>query len=664
MKRAPNLELFLLFLLLFLAPFKAHAALPPLIPREVLFGNPVKDLPRISPDGMKLAYVAPSDQGVLNVWVKTIGKNDDQILTQSKRPIYEYGWAFDGKHLLYLQDSDGDENDHVFSIHMETKIVRDLTPFLGRKAQNLLTDAEHPNEFLIGLNVRDASVFDMYRVNLATGAISLDTENPGDVLSWTTDSQFVIRGATALNPDDVSTVLRVRDSADKPWRNLIIYPFKQSHFTGQVNGGSMIIGFTEDGKSLYVTSALNSDTLRLERVDAQSGKVLEVLAQDPRSDIWTPSLLHPEVFFNGNTGKVDAVLFCYTKPEYKILNPEFQKDIEFLQKQHSGIPYVNNADRADTKWIISYLVDDGPTAYYFYDRSKQQAQFLFVDRPDLEKYKLAKMEPVIIQSRDGLKLVSYLTLPVGVEPKNLPMVIYPHGGPWYRDSWGYDGFSQWLANRGYAVLQVQFRGSVGFGNQFLNAATGEWGGKMQNDLTDGVHWSIDQGIANPKKVAIAGGSYGGYATLAGITLTPELYCCAIDLVGPSDVRTLLDSIPDDWKPVKKRWETRIGAAAYDDEANRRISPLYHVDQIQVPLLIAHGANDPRVKLAASETIVKAMRDKNLEVTFIVYPDEGHGFARPENNLDFFGRAEEFLGKCLGGRVEPWKEIKGSTAELR
>jgi dipeptidyl aminopeptidase/acylaminoacyl peptidase len=655
---------FLLSLILVMFAGASFAALPPLIPREVLFGNPVKDIPQISPDGSKLAYVAPSKEGVMNVWVKTIGKNDDRMLTQDARPIYNYDWAFDNKHLLYFRDSDGDENDHVFSIDMETKVVRDLTPFLGKKAQNLLLDPERPDEFLIGLNVRDPRVFDMYRINLLTGAVSLDTENPGDVLSWTTDSHFVIRGATALNPNDVSTILRVRDAANKPWRDIITFPFLQSHMLGQVNGGNMIVGFAADGKSLYITSTLNSDTLRIERVDAQTGKVLEVVAEDPRSDVWTPSIQSPEVVFNENTGTLDAVLFCYTKPEYKFLNPEFQKDIEVLQKQHAGFPYIDNKDRADTKWIVSYLVDDGPTAYYSYDRSTKQAQFLFVDRPDLEKYKLAKMEPVIIDSRDGLRLVCYLTVPLGVESKNLPMVLEPHGGPWYRDSWGYSGEVQWLANRGYAVLQVEFRGSVGFGKKFLNAATGEWAGKMQNDLTDGVQWAIKQGIADPKRVAIVGGSYGGYATLVGITLTPDLYCCAIDIVGPSDVKTLLDSIPNDWKPVKKRWETRIGAAAHDEEANRRISPLYHVDQIRVPLLIAHGANDPRVKLFASETIVKAMRDKNLEVIFIVYPDEGHGFARPENNLDFYGRAEEFLGKCLGGRVEPWREVKGSTAEVR
>lgn len=664
MKKPLQPVLFLsVFLILFAIPF-SFAALPALIPREVLYGNPVKTFPQISPDGTNLAYLAPSKEDVLNVWIKTIGKEDDQILTDNSRPIYQYKWAYDQKHLLYIQDSDGDENDHVFSIEIESKIVRDLTPFPGKKAVNFLLDEAHPDELLVGLNVRDPRVFDMYRVHLSTGAAVLDTQNPGDVLGWTTDSNFVIRAATALNPDDVSTIIRIRDAADKPWRNLIVFPFLKSHMLGQVNGGNMVVGFTKDGNSLYITSTLNSDTLRLERVDATNGKTLEVLAEDPRSDIWTPGLDSPEIFFNGQTGKVDAVMICYLKPEYIFINPEFKKDVEFLQKQHPGIPYIENSDKADANWIVSYIVDDSPTAFYVYNRPKKQAQFLFFDRPDLEKYKLAKMEPVIIPSRDGLQLVSYLTLPVGVEPKGLPLVLFPHGGPWYRDSWGYNAEAQWLANRGYAVLQVEFRGSVGFGNKFLNAATGEWGRKMQNDLTDGVNWAIEKGIADPKRIAILGGSYGGYATLAGITFTPEVYSCAVDLVGPSDVKTLLDSIPSYWKPVKKRWETRIGAPANNDEENRRISPLYHVDQIRVPLLIAHGANDPRVKLAASESIVKAMREKGLEVMFIVYPDEGHGFARPENNLDFFGRAEEFLAKCLGGRVEPFTEIKGSTAEIR
>ena len=664
MKKPFPSVLFLSAFLILLAASFSYAALPALIPREVLFGNPVKNSPQISPDGTKLAYVAPSTEDVLNIWVKTIGKNDDRILTDNSRPIYQYKWAYDQKHILYIQDSDGDENDHVFSIDTETKIVRDLTPFPGKKAVNFLLDEAYPDELLVGLNVRDPRVFDMYRIHLSSGAAVLDTQNPGDVLGWKTDSHFVIRAATALNPDDVSTIIRIRDAADKPWRNLIVFPFTKSHMLGQVNGGNMVVGFTEDGKSLYITSALNSDTLRLERVDAENGKTLEVLAEDPRSDIWTPKLDSPEIIFNAQTGKVDAVMICYEKPEYIFLNPEFKKDIEILQKQHPGVPYIENSDRTDSNWIISYLVDDGPFAYYAYNRTKKQAQFLFFDRPDLEKYKLAKMEPVVIPSRDGLQLVSYLTLPVGVEPKGLPLVVNPHGGPWYRDSWEYNPEVQLLANRGYAVLQVEFRGSVGFGNKFLNAGTGEWGRKMQNDLTDGVNWAIQKGIADPKRIGIYGGSFGGYATLAGITFTPEVYACAVDVVGPSDVKTLLDSIPSYWKPVKKRWETRIGAAANNDEENRRISPLYHVDQIRVPLLIAHGANDPRVKLVASESIVKAMRDKGLEVMFIVYPDEGHGFARPENNLDFYGRAEEFLAKCLGGRVEPWIEIKGSTAEIR
>jgi dipeptidyl aminopeptidase/acylaminoacyl peptidase len=653
---------FSLALLVIASP--SFADLPALIPREVLFGNPVKEYAQISPNGIKMSYLAPSKEGVLSVWVKTIGKEDDQILTNNSRPIYAYKWAYDDKHLLYFQDSDGDENDHVFSIDIENKVVRDMTPFLGKKAVNLLLEENYPNEFLVGLNVRDPKVFDMYRINIESGSAALDTQNPGDVLGWTTDANFVIRAATAFNPDDLSTAIRIRDAADKPWRDLIVFPFTKSHMLGQVNGGNMVIGFPRDGKSLFITSTLNSDTLRLERVDAATGKTLEVLAEDPRSDIWTPGIDAPIVLFNDHTKEVEGAMTCYTKPEYKFANAKFKQDIENLQKLHSGVPFIENTDRDYSKWIVSYIVDDGPAPYYAYDRATGKAQFLFFDIPNLEKYKLAKMEPVIIPSRDGLQLVSYLTLPVGVEPKGLPLVMVPHGGPWYRDSWGFDKDAQWLANRGYAVLQVEFRGSVGFGNKFVNAGTGEWGRKMQNDISDGVRWAIDKGIADPKRVAIYGGSYGGYATLAGITFTPELYACAVDLVGPSDVKFLLNSIPSYWKPVKRRWETRIGPPATDDAENRRISPVYHVDQIRVPLLIAHGANDPRVNLASSETIVKEMREKKLDVTFLVYPDEGHGFARPENNLDFYGRAEEFFQKCLNGRAEPWVEIKGSTVEIR
>ena len=640
-----------------------------LIPREILFGNPAKDQPEISPDGMKLSYLAPSDKGVQNVWVKTIGKDDDRMITNDeKQGIYFHSWAYNNKQILYIQDRFGDENLHLFATDMDSRTTRDLTPFLGVKAQNLRKDPDFPDEVLIGLNLRDRRIFDMHRINLKTGAVTLDTENPGDVIGWTTDHEFVIRAATAFRPEDQSTVLRVRDAADKPWRDLITWPFEDSNFLGQVNGGTMTVGFTPEGNHLYVTSSLNSPTFRLEKVPLRTREAVQVLAEDAKADIWSyqdkdgTDIAGVEMIYK--KGQVDAVIVSYDKPRYVFLNPEFEKDISFLQKQHPGFPFIESKDLLRNKWIIHYEQDDSPRAYYLYDRVSKKLDLLFENQPELHKYKLAKMQPVEIKSRDGLMLVGYLTLPVGVESKNLPMVMSPHGGPWYRDDWQYIPGIQWLVNRGYAVLTVNFRGSMGYGKKFLNAGNGEWSRNMQNDITDAVKWAIDKGIADPKRIGIFGGSYGGYATLVGITSTPELYACAVEEVGPSNVRSLLESFPEYWKPVKARWIRRIGDVEKDDELNQRISPLFHVDKIRVPLLIGHGSNDPRVKLSESEEIVKAMRAKNLDVTFVVYPDEGHGFQRPENNFDFYGRAEEFFGKCLGGKVEPWKKIEGSTATLR
>ena len=639
-----------------------------LIPREIIFGNPVKDQPQISPDGTMLSYLAPSKSGVSNVWINTIGKNDDRMITNDeKQGIYFYTWAYNNEHILYFQDEFGDENKHLFASDVKSGVVRDLTPFKGSKAQALRKDPDYPDEVLVGLNIRDPKVFDMHRINLKTGKSKLDTQNPGDVIGWMTDFNFVIRAATVFSPSDQRTILRVRDGVDKPWRDLITWPFEDSNMLGQFNGNSMTVGFTPEGNHIYVTSSLSSDTLRLEKVPLRTREAIVVMAEDPKADIWTydaadgTDIAAVEMIYK--KGHVDAVVFSYDQPRYKFLNPEFEKDISLIQKEHEGFPFIESIDLSRNKWIVLFESDVAPGAYYLYDRSTKKLEFLFDKYSALKNYSLAKMEPVEIKSRDGLTLVGYLMLPQEGK-KNLPLVINPHGGPWHRDNWGFNREMQWLASRGYAVLCVNFRGSTGYGKKFLNASNGEWGRKMQNDITDSVQWAIDQGIADPKRIAIFGGSYGGYATLAGITFTPELYTCAIDVVGPANVRSLLQSFPEYWKPVKARWIRRIGDVEKDDALNHRISPLFHVDKIRVPLLIGHGVNDPRVKLSESEAIVKAMREKNLPVTFVVYPDEGHGFERPENMFDFYGRAEEFLGKCLGGKVEPWKKIEGSSAEVR
>ncbi len=647
-KRCTAFLAFALLALLAALPAFAGQA-PPLIPLDKLFGNPVKAGPQISPDGTRLSYLAPSDKGVLNVWVKTLGKDDDaQITNDTYRGVRIHMWTHDGKRVLYLQDVGGDENWHVYSTDLGTKIVRDLTPFQGIRAQGINLDEDHPNEMLVGLNLRDRRVFDMYRVDLTTGAIALDTQNPGDVVGWITDDAFRIRGAMASNPADGSTILRVRDGADAPWRDIAVWPF------GEAGGG---ITFTKDGKALWAETSLGSDTTRLVKMDAATGKELQVVASNPKVDVGG-------VMIQRKTREVQAVSFDYLRNEWTVLDPSIRADFEALAKVRRGEFQVGARDLADRNWIVVYQADDGPVAWYLWRRDAKQADFLFVNQPDLEKYTLARVEPKVIRSRDGFDLVSYLTLPPGAEPKSLPLVLNVHGGPWARDGWGYNPEAQWLANRGYAVLQVNFRASSGFGKKFLNAGNGEWGAAMQNDLTDAVKWAVAEGIADPKKVCIYGGSYGGYATLAGLVFTPDVYACGVDIVGPSNLKTLLESIPPYWGPMKKQFLLRIGDVEKDEALNRKISPLFHVDKIRVPLIIAQGANDPRVNIRESTQMVEAMRGRGLAVTYVVYPDEGHGFGRPNNRLDFYGRVEEFLAKHLGGRSLPFAKVEGATGELR
>lgn len=642
---------------------------PDLIPREVLFANPEKALPQISPDGERLAYLASSGDGVLNVWVRGLDADDDrQVTADTENGIWAYSWSTDGRRLLYFQDRQGDEVQHLHSVELESGVIRDLTPFIGVRAQNLLTHRDFPDEVLVGTNLRDRRVFDMHRIDLRSGAVTLDTENPGDVLSWATDARFRIRACSAILEQDASTLVRVRDSDTSPWCDLHHVPFEESTQYAQMNGGGMVVGFSRDGTALYLVSSRGAPTARLLKVDARTGAVLEVLAEDTRCDVeaftGADGGIRYAVLSDPETGAPRAVGFDPARLEWQVLDPGVERDFAALRSLGSGVFHVVSRDRADRRWVIQVIADDGPQQFFLYDRAAREARLLFADQPRLASYRLAEMAPITLQARDGLELPGYLTLPPGVPAIGLPLVLCPHGGPWWRDRWGFDPVSQLLANRGYAVLQVNFRGSAGFGARFLNAGNGEWGtGAMQHDLTDAVRWAVEQGIADPSRVGIIGGSYGGYAALSGIAFTPELYACAVDLVGPSDLRTLRASMPEYWAPVKRRWLRRAGDVEHDDELNRRISPLYHAGRIRAPLLIGHGANDPRVPLAQSEEIARTMRARGLEVTLVVYPDEGHGFSRPENNLDFFGRVEEFLARHLGGRCEPWRAVPGSSARL-
>jgi len=603
------------------------------IPREILFGNPEKAAPKLSPNGLYFAFLAP-DEGVLNIWAGHIKGEAKPVTKDRGRGIRSYFWAEDEKSLLYVQDKDGDENWHLYQSDVSGSAVKDLTPFPGIQAQIVGTDPLHPHELLIGLNVRDKRFHDVYRLDLRTAKATLEVENPGNVTGWLADVEFKVRCAKAMRPDG-GTELLVRDTPSAAWRSFISWgPDDQ--------GGAH--GFTPDNEGLYVESSHDADTTVLWEMSL-NGKTQRVLAQCEGADLGAV-LLHPTDFH------AEAAAFERDRLTWTVLDEELQPDFDALAKLCEGDFQIVSRDDADTAWIVLYNRDTKPPCYYHFDRRSKKGTFLFTTRPKLEGYELSPMKPVTIPARDGLKLQAYLTTPAGVPAKDLPLILNVHGGPWVRDAWGFNPEAQWLADQGYAVLQVNYRGSAGFGKKFLHAGDREWGAKMQDDLTDAVAWAVAEGVADPARVAIYGGSYGGYAALAGAAFTPELYCCAVDIVGPSNIATLIRSIPPYWEPMRRIFDLRVGNVDTELEFLNSRSPLFSADKIEIPLLIAQGANDPRVKQAESEMIVKALRDKNKPVEYMLFPDEGHGFARPENRLKFYAAAEDFLNKHLQAGRKP------------
>lgn len=608
------------------------AELPALISREVLFGNPVKASPKISPDGKKLAYLAPDKAGVLNVWVRTLGQTDDKVITQDKkRGVRQYFWQDDAENLLYIQDQGGDENFHLYQTNLKTLSTRDLTPFSAIRVQIVGQDAKFPDTMLVGLNIRDPRLHDVYRLNLKNGALDLDTVNPGNVLGFTADNNLVVRSAQIMHPDG-STEIQVRDDAKGAWRSFLKWSADES------NGG--LAGFTPDNTKVWLMSSVDHNATRLLEVDIKSG-AQKVVSQDAMYDLGG-MMTHP----TKNT--LEGVAYTKAKTEWTYFDKAIEADMEVLKKVRNGEVNVVSRDLKDQTWIVAFSLDNGPVNWYTYDRGAKKADFLFTNNPALENAKLATMKPISFKAKDGMVIHAYLTVPEGIPAKNLPLIINVHGGPWARDTWGYRPEAQWMANRGYAVLQVNFRGSTGYGKAYLNAGDKEWGLKMHQDLLDAKAWAIKEGIADAKKVAIYGGSYGGYATLAALAFTPTEFTCGVDIVGPSNLNTLLASIPPYWAPMKAMFTKRMGA---DPKFLDERSPLFKANEIVRPLLIAQGANDPRVKQAEADQIVAAMRKNGKTVDYLLFPDEGHGFARPENRFKFYAAAEEFLGKHLGGRVE-------------
>jgi dipeptidyl aminopeptidase/acylaminoacyl peptidase len=628
-----------------------------LIPRDKIFGNPSRAGGQISPDGKHVSWLAPVD-GVMNVWVAPVGNLGaaKAVTKEAKRGLQNYFWAPDGAHIIYLQDSGGNENFRVHSVDIATLRDTALTK-AGDKVRATIQGVSklRPDVVLIGLNDRNPQFFDLYEVNYKTGATKLVMENPG-YGGWVTDNQLKPRFAFQQVPGGGSKYFRL--GSDGKWAEVLTVA-NEDFFTTNP------IGFNRDGTALYWVDSRGRDKAALVKMDPETLKS-EVIAASDKADI-QGLLTDPDSY------EPIAYSVNYLKNEWTPLNAEAKADLDFLKAKLPGEVSIVSATDDGSKLIVAASAAERPAAAYIYDRKAKSLTKLYETRPDLAAYKLQPMWPVEIPTGDGKTLVSYLTLPPGADAnkdgkadKPVPMVLFVHGGPWARDGYGYNSAHQWLANRGYAVLSVNFRGSTGFGKGFVNAAIGEWSGKMHQDLIDAVDWSIARGVTSKDKVAIMGGSYGGYATLVGLTFTPDKFACGVDIVGPSNLKTLMESFPPYWRPILEgTFYKHIGDPSKPEDLKRMMaqSPITRVDAITKPLLIGQGGNDPRVVKAESDQIVEAMKARKLPVTYINYPDEGHGFVRPENRLSFFAISEGFLSKCLGGRAEPIGDFTGSSIQV-
>jgi dipeptidyl aminopeptidase/acylaminoacyl peptidase len=636
------------------ADMRASHHATPLIPREMLFGNPSRTQPQLSPDGTRIAYLAPHE-GVLNIWVRAVGEEGtDQVVTGERvRGIRQYHWAPSGAHLLYLQDQGGDENFHIYAVPAGGGEAVDLTPLDGVKAEIIAIERERPGVILVGLNDRDRSLHDVHEIDIETGKRTLVQRNDIGAVHWIADHTLAVRAAVAPSPQGGMRLMHrdgpARDAGAgrgarsprgkaKPgaWKELHVWSAEDSFTSGA-------LGFAGDNRLLYVRSSAGSETGELRTMDTATGNESTVAA-DPGADV-SQVVIHPI------THQVQAVAFTRARIEWKVLDDAVAQDFSALSAAHPGDFSIVSRDHADARWLVRYEHDRGAPRYYIYDRASKQATFLFSTLPELDDQPLAEMKPVTYEARDGLTIHGYLTTPAGVEARNLPAVILPHGGPWYRDVWEFDPLVQLLANRGYAVLQPNFRGSTGYGKAFLNAADREWGGAMQDDITDGTRWLIDQGVADPGRICVMGGSYGGYATLMGLAREPELYACGVNIVGVANLITWLQTIPPYWMPFKDILHRRVGNPDTEAEFLKSRSPVFLADRIQAPLLIGQGANDPRVPRAESIQIRDALQRAGRRVEYMEFSDEGHGFVRPENRLAFFARAERFLAEILGGRAQ-------------
>jgi dipeptidyl aminopeptidase/acylaminoacyl peptidase len=651
-----------------------------LILREEVTGGPTKINPSLCPDGSHIVYFKPDANNVMNGFVRKLtpggnpkdDKDDFQITfeegsgvgtkdmgggraSRNREGPAAIRWLPDSKRFLYRKDKDGNQLYRLFmgDITKPLEKPRDLTPFEGARVYEFYVNPRFPSHIKVALPLRDPECPfpDIYKIDLETFELTMDTENPGRCIVFEVDDEtFEVTLACVKNPDQ-SLTYHVRDEfAKSAWRPFFSIPMGQEEDTA-------VLGHTKDRKGVYIVSRKDRDTTALVKVDAQTAEELEELAHDPGCDL--NGVRYDEV-----TREIVSLEWCYARLKRVYLREGLSEHHDLIASQGPEncdvIPAGETADQRT--WVFQYLRDDGPSEWCLYKLDTKEIIPLFVTNPELNKYKLAHMDCVMVPARDGTELVGYLVRADTEEPT--PLIITPHGGPWNRSYWGYDGFNQCMANRGYATMSVNFRGGTGYGNKFLEAGYGQWGvGLMQNDLTDAVEWAIKQGIALRDKVAIVGHSYGGYAALAGLCFTPDLYACAVCNCPISNIKTLLDSLPPFLSHKRDGYIIKIGDVDNDAELNKKISPLFHVDAIERPLLISHGANDPVTSRRESDQIAESMHRKGIAVEYILYPDEGHGLGRPANTIDWFARMEQFFAKHLGGRAAEFVRHADTSATL-
>jgi len=602
------------------------------IPLRDFFRNPDKTAYRISPDGKFVSHTEPFERR-MNVFVESrdeIGKGKAvRVTSETERDMGGYWWK-NNDCIVYVRDFGGDENFHLFAVNRDGTNQRDLTPFEGVRVEVVDELEDFDNEILIGMNKRNPEVFDVYRMNVMTGEMRMVAENPGSVTQWVTDHTGAIR--IAMVSDGVNTTFLYRETEEMPFREVLTLHFKESL-------GPLF--FTFDNTQIYATSNLGRDRSAIVKYDIANAKEVEVIFEHPTVDVDGMS-------FSNKRKVLTTINYTDWKTEREYLDDKTRTLYERLAAKLPGFQLLISAHTKDEEtFIVRTYSDVTLGSFYLYDFANDKLDKLADVSPWLPSQLLSPMKPISYKTRDGLTIHGYLTLPKGKEAKNLPIVVNPHGGPWVRDTWTYNPEVQFLASRGYAVLQVNYRGSTGYGRKFWEASFKQWGKKMQDDVSDGVLWLVKEGIADPKRVGIYGGSYGGYCTLAGLTFSPELYACGIDYVGVSNLFTFMNTIPPYWKPFLDTMHEMVGDPEKDKELLTSASPVFHVDKIIAPLMVAQGAKDPRVNIEESNQIVDALRRRGIDVPYIVKENEGHGFHNEENRFEMYEAMEGFLGKHLG-----------------